>query len=249
MKGWIKVKKLKTLLALLLVFVLAFSLAGCGKKDDAPEENVKPSENVQPSDSEVPEKEPEQDNAEDKEPQRVLFSCMSLSDSTFIFLDNLLRENFEGGGYVYDSISAEMDPVLQIEQIENAAVQGYDLVVVIPVNGEAVSDACQRAMDQGTLIFSFIFDTIARNSYRTTDETIIARTAVELAMEWAERTFPNAADGSINCVVMGQDNDEVSKRQHDTAYEVALEYPQLNVIENVACEATLTASALSKEKF
>lgn len=224
-------KKFKTLGILLLAFALLLTAAACGEKA---------AESPVPGESQSPEVPQESGTpAAEGEAKRVLFSCMSLSDSTFIFLDNLLRQNFEGGGYVYDAVSAEMDPVKQIEQIENASVQGYDLVVVIPVNGEALTDACRRAMDDGTLIFAFIFDTIARNCYRTTDPVIISETAVELAMDWVNQTFPDAEDGSVNCVVMGNDADQTSKTQHDAGYEAALRYPQLHVIENITCEGSI----------
>lgn len=215
-------KSLSILLALILIIVV---FAGCGKTDPDTDSNVTPnsSENVESPDSDA---------------QRVLFACSNLSDTFFLSIDEMMRANFEGGGYIYESVSAEMDPIKQIEQIENANAQGYDLVVIIPVTGEAVTDACQRAMDEGTLIFSFIFDTIARNSYRTTDPVVIANTAVDMTVEWADKKFPNATEGSINCVIIGNDQDPTGKAMHDACTAKVAEHPQFNVLENNNCEGT-----------
>ncbi len=43
----------------------------------------------------------------------------------------------------------------QIQQIENYATMGMDLIVVFPVNGEALTSVSQKVMNEGTPVFAF----------------------------------------------------------------------------------------------
>ena len=196
---------MKKLLCIILALTLICALfVGCGKKDEAPAEDPKDNvENNAPADK--PADEPEEEPAEQ---QKILAVFMSLAESNWQGMDGMFREKFTALGYGYDSISGENDPLKQIEQIENGVVQGYDLIIIMPVTGEAVADACQAAMDAGVYIYCFINDSVNHTVYRTVDAAysgeILAQYSVE---EWALKKFPDAADGSINTVMIGYDGD------------------------------------------
>ena len=242
---------MKKLLCILLALTLICALfVGCGKKDEAPAED--PKDNVENND---PADEPENNDApadepEAKDPFKVLAVHMNLSDDNWLFINGVLEEKFTAAGCEYDATSGENDPVKQLEQIENGVVQGYDLILVIPLTGEVLADACQRALDEGVYVYSFINDCVNRSVYRTVDAAYSGEILVQYAVEeWALKHFPDAADGSINTVIMGQDTDSHTKARWDAMNEKIKEYPQINVIENIAVEESMTDGQAKTENI
>lgn len=228
---------MKKLLCILLALTLVCAFfTGC-KNDTEPEpsDSVAPSDSPQPSDSAAPSDEPEAGG----DAKRVLGMFMTLTDTHWQMMSDMLSERFEALGYVYDDISGENDPLKQIEQIENAVVQGYDLIVIIPVTGEAVADACQAAMDAGVFVYSFINDTVNNNVYRTVDAEYSGTVLMQYAAEWILEKFPDAEEGSINTVLMGQDISSQTIARWEAVQAKAKEYPQLNVIEAVTVEESV----------
>lgn len=168
---------------------------------------------------------------------RVMYAAPSLSDEFQIVVSDLLEANFTEGGYQYESVSAENDAVKQIEQIENAAAQGIDLIIVWPVTGEAISDACQRAMDDGTMIFSFVNNSVNWNCHRTVDVEYSATVQAEMGLEWIDEHFgKDAPEGSVNAVVISVNSDEHQSIRFRTLGEVIAADPRVNLLESVECQ-------------
>ncbi len=237
---------MKKLLCILLVLVMACALfSGC-KKDDA-KPSAEPSDSSQSSVSVTPEESsPSADPATGK---KVLGMFMTLTDTHWQMMSDMLRERFEALGYSYDDVSGENDPLKQIEQIENAVVQGYDLIMLIPVTGEAVADACQAAMDAGVYVYSFINDSVNNNVYRTVDAEYSGSVLMQYAAEWILDRFPDAEDGSINTVLMGQDISSQTIARWEAVQAKAKEYPQLNVIEAVTVEESVADGQAKAENI
>lgn len=233
-------KKLRTLLALLIALCLLVAFSGCKKNADVnldiPDDN--PVADTPGNESEQPEENPKEEPED--EPKRVLAVHMNLADAFWQVADDVLAEKFAANGVEYTAVSGEGDPIKQIEQIENGVVQGYDLIIVIPLNGEAVADACQKAMDDGVYIYSFINDSVYNDVYRTTDAAYSGEILARHAAEWALEHFPNAEPGSINTVLVGQDMDSHTKARWDAMQETVKEYPELNVLEAVTIEESVT---------
>ncbi len=240
---------MKKLLCILLALVMVCAVfAGCAKNDDA-DVSAEPSDSAAPSDSAEPSNEPS-DNASGHEGKKVLGIMMSLQDPTWVYLNGIFERQFTEAGFEYTAVSGENDPLVQIEQIENAVVQGYDEILVIPVTGEAIADACQRAMDDGVFVYSFINDSVNHDIYRTVDAAYSGEVAVQYGVEeWALKHFPDAADGSINTVLMGNDADAHTKARYEAAIAKLAEYPQLNVIETRSVEPSATEGQAAAENI
>lgn len=223
---------MKKLIALLMILCMVTGLfAGCGKTEGEEADAPISSGNVS--------QEPGESLDETKEPKapedtKVMFAAPSLADAFQLTIEGLLRERFEEGGYQFESVSAELDAIKQIEQIENAAVQGFDLVIVWPVTGEAIADACQRAMDEGVLIFSFVNNSVNWNSHRTVDVEYSATMQAEMGSEWIDEHFgEDAPAGSVNCVVMSPSGDEHQATRLRILGEVIAQDPRVNLLESV----------------
>ncbi|MGI6333352.1 MAG: sugar ABC transporter substrate-binding protein [Saccharofermentanales bacterium] len=240
-------KKRKLLCLLLALALVGTLLAGCTTPSESstkPLESSKPVESSKPAESTPPSEAP------GPEGKRVLGIMMSLSDPTWIFLNGVFEEKFTAAGFKYDAVSGENDPLVQIEQIENAIVQKYDMILVIPLTGEALADACQRAMDAGIFVYSFINNSVNNHVYRTVDAAYSGEVAVQYGVEeWALKHFANAANGSINTVLIGNDADAHTKARYVAAQEKLKEYPQLNVLSIEAVEPSSTAGQALAENL
>ncbi len=227
---------MKKTLCILLSLVLVLALfSACGKQ---PETAESPSPEASDTPSETPETSTPPDESD---PKRVLAIWMTLSDTAWQVMDEMLGGFFKDeGGYVYDSLSSEGDPVLQIEQVENAAVQGYDLIFLVAISGEAVADACQRAMDDGVYVYAFINNPINCNVYHTIDHKMSGEMHVNAAVEWALEKWPDAGEGEINTVLIGQDFNETNKIAWAAMQETAAKYPQLNIVDAITIEESMS---------
>lgn len=227
---------MKKFLCILLALTFVFSIfSACANNEEEPGESVQPSDSVQPSGED---QEPS-DEPEDGEAKRVLGIWMTLSDTAWQMMDEMLGGMFEEGGYQYDSLSSEGDPVLQIEQVENAAVQGYDLIFLVAISGEAVADACQRAMDDGVFVYAFINNPINCNVYHTIDHATGGEMHVDTAAAWALEKWPDAGEGEINTVLIGQDFNDTNKTAWDAMLAAVEKYPQLNVVDAITIEESM----------
>ncbi len=241
---------MKKLLCILLALTLICALfVGCGKKDEAPADDPKDNvENNEPADK--PEDKPaDEPKEEDNEPKRILGMFMTLTDAHWQMMSNMLRERFEALGYVYDDVSGENDPLKQIEQIENGVIQGYDLIMVIPVTGEAIADACQKAMDEGVFVYSFINDSVNNNVFRTVDPVYSGQCLADYAAECIIEMMPDAGDGGINTVIIGQDISTHTVLRYEAIQERVKEYPQLNVIECITVEESVADGQAKAENI
>ena len=223
---------MKRLLCILLALTLICALfVGCGKKDEAPADDPKDNvENNEPTDK-------NEDNAPadepDADPKRIVGIWMTLADTHWQMMNDYLGEQLRSKGFEYDSLSGELDPLKQIEQIENAVTQGYDMIFIIPINGEAVADACQKAMDEGVFVYCFINSAFNCNVYRSVVPEVSGETCMTYAAEWALDHFPNAEPGSINTVIMGLDSTSHQLALYQAIEATAAKYPEINVIESL----------------
>ena len=240
---------MKKLLCILLALVMVCGIfAGCAKTDANPSDSPAPSDSAAPSNDPAP-----SDNApadgKAHEGKRVLGVMMSLSDPTWIFINEIFERRFTAAGFEYTAVSGENDPLVQIEAIENGVVQGYDEILVIPVTGEAIADACKKAMDEGVFIYNFINDSVNHHVYRTVDAAYSGEVAVDYAVEWAMEKWPNAEDGSINAVILGYDGDAHTKERYDAAVAKIATYPAINLVDARSIEVTSIAGQSATENI
>lgn len=83
-----------------------------------------------------------------------------------------LTTAFQEAGYKVEIEYAEDDPAKQVMQIENMITKGVRLMVIVAVDGGALTDACEKAKEAGIVVIAedrLITDTEAVDFYVTFD--------------------------------------------------------------------------------
>lgn len=180
----------------------------------------------------------------DSEAYKVAFCTMTTEGDYWGTMFDILKEQFAAEGAAMDVIDADGDVTRQIEQIENCVTQNYNLIVLLAVDPEAVADASKRAVDAGVPVFQFIKDSGEeyRTSFRGTDETVVGTMLVECAMDWVNKTFPDAEDGSVNTILVGGNSAGSETERYEAMVAAAATHPQLNVVDAVRWETSQSYS-------
>ena len=171
---------MKKLLAIVLTVVLAMTvLAGCGEKAPA-ETQAAPAETQAAAPAETEAAAPaeteaaapaETEAAEQTQPnaaevlasidpadyagKKVGFTLPSVGNDFMLYLSEAVKATLAELGAECQVDACNGDVNLQIQQIENYATMGMDVIVVFPVNGEALTSVCQKVMSEGTPVFAF----------------------------------------------------------------------------------------------
>ena len=92
--------------------------------------------------------------------------------------------------------------VTQIEQIENYAAMGADVIIVMPTNPFGMEVAVDDARAQGSkVMFQAIGPDTEVDVLATTDNDAVGRATAGLALAWLDEAYPDAEDGSIHCAI------------------------------------------------
>lgn len=180
--------------------------------------------------------------------KKIAFCTFTSEGDYWQMMFNLCKQDFEAYGDTMDLISADNDATKQIEQIENCVTQGYDLILLIAVDPDAVADACKKAMDSGVAVFCFIKDPGEeyRTAFRGTSETVVAQTMTELASDYADAKFPDAADGSIKTIIIGGNSAGSETERYNALCEDVKADSRFDVLEAVQWE---TSQAYAQSSF
>ncbi len=220
---------MKKILFTLLVVLLVFSLVACA--GDA---------STEASSSET----------EESSGYRAVYCTMTSEGDYWQMLENGIAEDLATKGIDFNVVSADADAVRQVEQIENAVTDGYDLILLFAVDPGAVADACKKAIEEGVIVYAFIKDPGEeyRTSFRGTDETYVGQQIVALASEWATETL-GGADGSVNTIIVGGSGAGSETERYEAIVEAANADPQLNILEATRVETSQSASQTATENL
>lgn len=227
----------KKVLSLLLTVGLVLSMVACGNSGNAGDSSNGADE------QEVSKEEETQQEAQEEqadEEYKVAFLTFTAEGDYWNYMFGLLQEDFAKAGAKMDIVDADGDAVRQVEQIENCVSQGYDLILELAVDPDAVADANKRAMEAGVPVFQFIKNsgTGNRTSFRGTDETKVGSMLVDTAMTWVDERFPDAEDGSVNVIIVGGNSAGSETERYEAMVEQAAKYPKLNVVDAVRWETS-----------
>ncbi|MCF0134243.1 MAG: sugar ABC transporter substrate-binding protein [Blautia sp.] len=128
--------------------------------------------------------------------------------------------------------SCDGDVTKQIEQIENYVTMGMDLIIVFPVNGEALGTVVKNAVDAGVPVFGFAMEIPNVTSEMiSAEETVMGSACGDMANEWINETFADRGDGEVNVYVLrGSTQPEIVVRS-DAIVEALKTNPKNNIIE------------------
>ena len=140
---------MKKLLALLLVLAALFCVfAGCAKTD-----TTTPSGETQSSDSSADTDETAQTETSGKKFKIGFSQCTMKHGWRVCMADGNIdwaKENWPDAEIVFTN--ADDSEVQQVQDMEDLIAAGCDLILISPLTSEALTDVCQRALDQGIYV-------------------------------------------------------------------------------------------------
>lgn len=154
---------------------------------------------------------------------KVGFSAMTLGAEFFANLDDTCKEYFTENGYEYVSMSFEMNTATQVTDIENMINMGCDAICLFVSDEAAIVDVCKRALAEGIKVYpiaTWVKDREAYTFCQGTDQRKTGVGTAQMAADWIEKTFPDAEDGTIEVVVIGNTQTEEANDRTEGFYEV-----------------------------
>ncbi len=242
----------KKVLSVMLAAAMVFTLGACGSASSGSDTADTADDTAEVS-AETEDENPLEEDIDAE--QRVALCTFTTEGEFWSYMWGLVQDDFEVEGITADILDANNDLDKQIAQIENCVGRGYSLIIEIAVDsGEGLQEVNQEVMDAGIPVVQFIKDSGEgyRTSFRGTDETAVGEEIVETAMDWVNETFPGAADGSVNTIIIGGNAAGSETERFEAMVNKAAEYSVLNVVDAVQWEtsqnyaAGATAGEISK---
>lgn len=143
--------------------------------------------------------------ATDEEKKFVGFTLPNISNDFLLSLSESIEAAVEEAGARIQVDSADGDVTTQIEQIENYITMEADLIVVFAINGEAVANACQQALDEGISVVAFGVEipTDVTGSVVNVDDREHGRACADMTNVWIEEVFPDVENGEVDVLILG----------------------------------------------
>ncbi|MCD7749761.1 MAG: substrate-binding domain-containing protein [Oscillospiraceae bacterium] len=130
---------------------------------------------------------------------------------------------FEEIGCTVSVAACEGDTALMISQVENFIEMNVDLIIVAPIDQDAMEDTLMKAVDAGIpVIFNGQYPSYAdqMSGGGATDYTELGKQNAYAALAWVDQTYPDAGEGEIHVAVLGYNNTYIFKQIYDAMIEV-----------------------------
>lgn len=230
---------MKKLLALLLAFILAFSLMACsnGNENDQQGQNENTSNN---SDTSGALNDSEGENVSSgEELTKIGWSTDILSSNFTSGLADALQALCDDRGIELEIQDANRDMNLQINQVENMISNGCQVIILKPYDMSAcapISTACAEANIPLVVICSDI----------TSDYDCAVMVSNEDIGRMKAEAIVEALDGKGNVAILnGTLSQQGWVEQADAAKELFAEYPEITVVDEQVAENNDQANAIT----
>lgn len=200
----------KKILSLVLCMIMLVSvMSGCGNGSGGSKDTAAPQ--TKASETQAAVKDTAQSVADavkdtlggDTAGKKVGITVPSVGNDFVLALTGAMQEAVKEAGCEVQFDSAESNVTTQISQIENDITMGCDILVVWAVNGDGVSNACKKAVDQGIPVLAFANEIPdASCSMISASDADMGAACSEIAIDWIEKTFADAGDGEVKVFVM-----------------------------------------------
>ncbi|MDR1766588.1 MAG: substrate-binding domain-containing protein [Lachnospiraceae bacterium] len=147
------------------------------------------------------------------------FCASTTANDIMQIISGAVKSDIESHGGKCDIASADGDAATQIEQVENFVTMGCNVLLIMAVENDALSDAIQKAKDAGVLTLTLSTDCTTQDCYMSSgDEKAMGIVAVDTALEWVKATF-DTSETIYGAIIACQDSTEAAYRC--TAYDDA----------------------------
>lgn len=232
---------MKKFLALIMVLVLMFSFAACANPEGTESPAVS-GDTAEPDTSPSPEP-----STDTEDMPSIGFVIMGVGNEFFQQMADLFMQVMTEAGWAADYADGQFDPTVQMEAVENFTAMGKDVIVILPVSGEALSSAVESAREAGVKVISMVNPTATYDACMVSDPALVAEGMCELAAEWVDEAFPDAETGSIGVAILAYTADENSVITNEALKEVESYSPKFRLdkvyeIDEQTSEAGMTAA-------
>jgi len=232
------------LIALILVVLAAMLLAACGSSEPTAAPTSAPTS--------APTDEPaEPAPADSLEGKKVCYLIPTTANPFLSGLTEGVQEMFAADGVEVLIYGAEEDAQTQFNQIENCISQAVDgMIVMAALEPEGVESAVLEAKAAGIKVMGVPVDEQGPyDAIMHADQFEIGRLEAEMACEFINATFPDAADGSVEVGVIGSKGTEQIKRRTE-GMETIAECAKANLVQYVDVpEVTMSGGLTAAENI
>ena len=160
-----------------------------------------------------------------------------------------VADRFKAEGHRIEVADAEVSPAKQIEQIENFITLGVDEIIVMGVDPSGLTDVLKRAMDKDIKVFAFTQKTEVYDKYAGSNNYATGERIAEMAANWIEKNYPDAAPGSIDIAIFENRNLPDMAARADGMHSITDKTDKVNLVEVVGVDGTPTDAQKKAENL
>lgn len=222
------VKKLSLVLSLVLVLGLFAGCAGTTTSTAASTTAVQPTESTAAGTT-----------AEAaKSDYFIGYSTLTTEGDFMSSLATALEERFTAQGAKFEVASCDLNPAKQIEQIENFISLGVDGLLIMAVDPSSLTDVIKKARSQGVKVVAFSQETAEYDMFIGSDEYATGKQEANMAAQWIEKTFPDAAAGSVEVAIFENRDKPTAAERSDGLKEIEKLTDKAKVVQVVGVDTT-----------
>lgn len=160
-----------------------------------------------------------------------------------------LQNRFTGLGNKFEIASADLNPAKQIEQIENFTSLGVDAIIIMAVDTSSITDAIKKAAEKGVKIVAFSQKLSQYDLFLGSDDFALGQKEAEMAAAWIDKTFPDAAPGSIPVAIFENRDKPMAVTRSDGLMEITKLTDKAKVVATVGVDTTNKSGQSSAENL
>jgi ABC-type sugar transport system substrate-binding protein len=187
--------------------------------------------------------------AADSAAKRVGYAVPDASNPFLANLTKNVADYFTPDNVEVVVADAQGDATKQVNQIENFITMGVDAIIVMAIDPKGVTSVIEDAQKAGIKVMVAGGDTGSYDAIMHTDQKAMGAMIAQMACDFIDATFPDAAAGSVEVgVIENRDTAEASARSDGMATVTAL-CPQTAIAGVVGAQPTITAGATAAENL
>lgn len=177
------------------------------------------------------------------------FSTLTTQGDFMAMLANQLQERFTGLGHKFEVASADLNPSKQIEQIENFITLGVNELIIMAVDPSSLNDVIKKAQSKGIKVVAFSQKTATYDLYLGADETANGKAVAQIAADWIDATFPDAAPESVGVAIFENRDKPTAAERSDNFKNITNLTKKAKIIKVVGVDTTSNGGQSAAENL